>query len=202
MDRGTGPNWGKSQMETMVEEQQSTPPRDRDRVTEQPTVRVAVAPKGDETGKKSGVRSTSSFTSQNAILFTRLQYAAIIIMALCQTGLLLTAYLPARIINDLGWTTSNGPFPAATAPVVTLLFYLLPFGSGLLTRRWDVALLASTAPAWLAVGLFIAATSTQNGIFYFTKLGQPQNLVGTLELFAVLGLFGWITRRVFARQPR
>lgn len=170
----------------------------QERMTEQPTVRVAVAHPTDETGKQ---QHATAPVGKNAVLYQRLQLGGIIALAIIQTGLLLTAYLPARIITDLGWTTSNGPFPAATAPVVTLLFYLLPFGAGLLTQRWDVALLASTAPAWLAIGLFTAATSTQNGIFYFTKLGQPANLVGTLELFAALGLFGWITRRVFSRQP-
>jgi hypothetical protein len=198
MDRGTGPNWGKSPMETLVDE---TATAAREHVTEQPTMRVAAAAKPDQTDKKLNVTGSFAPANKNAVLFERLQIGGIAVLALLQTGLLFTAYLPARIITDLGWNTSNGPFPSATAPVVTLIFYLLPFGSGLLTRRWDVALLASTAPAWLAVGLFVAATSVQNGIFYFTKLGQPANLVGTLELFAVLGLLGWITRRVFSRQP-
>ncbi len=195
MDRGSGQNWGSSQ--NMVIEEKTA--AQQDRVTEQPTVRVAVAPhKADETGKQP--RATPSAANRNAAIVRRVQVGGIIALATIQTGLLLTAYLPARIITDLGWTTSNGPFPSAAAPVVTLFFYLLPFASGLLTQRWEVALLASTAPAWLAVGLFTAITSTQNGIFYFTKLGQPANLVGTLELFAALGLFGWITRRVFAPQ--
>jgi hypothetical protein len=197
MDRGNGPQWGKSPMETLIDD---TGAAARDLVTEQPTMRVAAATKPNQTDKKLVVTG-SSFFAKNAVLFERLQIGGIVVAALLQTGLLFTAYLPARIITDLGWDTSNGPFPSATAPVVTLIFYLLPFASGLLTRRWDVALLASTAPAWLAVGLFVAATSVQNGIFYFTKLGQPANLVGTLELFAVLGLLGWITRRVFSRQP-
>ncbi|MBA3827277.1 MAG: hypothetical protein H0X24_25700 [Ktedonobacterales bacterium] len=179
----------------MVEEKTAA----QERMTEQPTVRVAVAPpQGEVTGKQ---RRAMTLPGKNVVLFNRVRVGGIITIALIQTGLLLTAYLPARIITDLGWTISNGPFPAATAPVVTLLFYLLPFGSGLLAQRWDLALLASTAPAWLAIGLFMAATSTQNGIFYFTKLGQPANLVGTLELFAALGFFGWITRRVFSRHP-
>jgi hypothetical protein len=195
LDRGSSPNWGTSQ--NMVIEEKTGAPSDR--VTEQPTVRVAVAPSAnDETNKQ---RRTNTFIGKNTVLINRLQLSGIGVLALVQTGLLLTAYLPTRIINDLGWTTSNGPFPAASAPVVTLLFYLLPFASGLLTKRWDVALLASTAPAWLALGMFTIANSSQNGIFYFLKLGQPANLVGTLELFAALGFFGWVTRRVFARQP-
>ena len=182
-------------MNTMVEEKSAA----QDHILEQPTVRVAVATSPVQATVKQ--RRSPGTSRQNTPLLNRVRWGGISILALIQTGLLLTAYLPTRIITDLGWTTSNGPFPAAAAPVVTMLFYLLPFGSGLLAHRWDLALLASTAPAWLAIGLFTVTSSTQNGIFYFTKLGQPANLVGTLELFAALGFFGWITRRVFSRQP-
>jgi hypothetical protein len=198
MDRGSNANWGTSQSGPMIVEEKAAAPRATDRVTEQPTVRVSVATVApDVTGKQS---RPAAATNGRAAMLARVQIGGIIAVALVQFGLLMTALLPARIITDLGWTTSNGPFPSATAPFVTAVFYLLPFASGLLTKRWDVALLASTAPVWAAIGLFTVASSTQNGIFYFTKLGQPANLVGTFELFAALGFFGWVTRRVFTHQ--
>jgi hypothetical protein len=169
---------------------------ERSQVTEQPTVRVAVAT-AEGTDKRNGTasRNETTTTSSKTNRFARLQLIALIALIVLQTALLFISVVPERFTVQLGWSSGNGPFPAATAPVVTLIFYLLPVAVGCLAQRWEVALFGATLPAWLALGLYTIAASSRNGIFAFIQGAQPTYLVGTMELFAVLGGFGWVTRR-------
>ncbi len=123
------------------------------------------------------------------------QWAGIGVLVCVETGLMIISLLPGSIDQKLGWT-SNGPFPNATVPIVTAIFYFAPLLTGLLARRWDVALLASSLPAWASLGVYSVASSTHNGIFAATNGSQPTYLVGTIELFAALGFIGWLARRV------
>lgn len=173
-------------------------------VTEQPTVRVAVAsPTSDATDKKMNASRPASAeakaTAQRSLLIQRLLLAVQIAAVALQGGLLVISFVPASFSIRLGWSAENGPFPTATAPIVTLVFYLLPFVIGALAPRWEAALFAATLPAWFAIMVYLVGTSSHDGIFAFIKDAQPSYLVGTLELFAVLGFFGWLTRRTFFR---
>lgn len=201
MERGTQAGWGNSNDMAngvaVAYGERHDPP-----ITEQPTVRVAAAPGGShETAlKPKRQQLTGGNKSATNPMFARAQLATITLLALVETGLLLISLIPASRSINLGWTSTDGPFPTATAPIITAIFYLAPFGCGLLARRWDVAIFAATLPAWLSLGLYTIAASTQNGIFAFTRGDQPTYLVGTLELFAALGAFGWIMRRIFTTK--
>ena len=200
MDRGTGPSRGQPAMATsdasarVSDYGQST-------VSEQPTVRVAVAaPPSTATDKKlhDSRPSTSASTKfARATLVKQLLLAVQIAAGMLQTLLLVISFVPASFSVRLGWSSADGPFPTSTAPLVTVVFYLLPFVMGVLARRWEAAVFGATSPAWLAIFVYLVGTSSHNGIFDFIKNAQPSYLVGTLELFAALGFFGWLTRRTF-----
>ena len=184
----------------MSEQSQST-------VSEQPTVRVAVAmPPLEATDKKLSA-SRPSAPTRNPSLKTKiakpLRLGVQISAGIIQTLLLVISFVPASFSVRLGWSASDGPFPTSTAPAVTIIFYLLPFVIGVLARRWEVAIFGATSPAWAAILVYLVGTSSHNGIFNFIQNAQPSYLVGTLELFAALGFFGWLTQRTFfGGQPK
>jgi hypothetical protein len=203
MDRGIGTPWGgNDSVTTTTENNHAHPQSAADVVTDQPTVRVAAAASvmtitATEKRTESGpARPQAPEKPARPWIAHNLHIVIIVPLALVQTGLLIISFLPARVVLNLGWTTSNGPFPSSTAPAVTAVFYLLPFVIGLLARRWDLALLAATLPALAAVGIFSMGEAIVNGGFFFLKNNEPNYLVGTIELFAILGFFGWLAYRV------
>lgn len=118
-----------------------------------------------------------------------------------ESALFIISLVPATFTARLNWSATDGPFPASTAPLVTIIFYLAPFIIGALARRWEVAVIGATLPAWFAIGIYNVSTSSQDGIFAFVHNSQPSYLVGALELFAALGGIGWLTRRVVRPAP-
>ena len=111
-----------------------------------------------------------------------------------QCILLLIALVPPSIWADHGMP--NGPIPTELAPVVAGLFYVLPSLTGLLARRWQVAILLATLPAWLDLGIFAIAAASRIGPYYLVLEPHAVSTVGTLELFAALGALGWLARPV------
>lgn len=109
-----------------------------------------------------------------------------------QCVLLLIALVPPSIWADHGMP--NGPIPTGLAPVVACLFYALPSLTGLLARRWQVAIILATLPAWLDLGIFAIAAASRIGPYYLALEPHAVSTVGTLELFAVLGALGWLAR--------
>jgi hypothetical protein len=114
------------------------------------------------------------------------------IVVTVQSLLLLIALVPPSIWNDLGMP--NGPIPMELAPVVAGLFYVLPSLTGMLARRWQVAIILATLPAWLDLGIFAIAAASRIGPYYLAAEPHAVSTVGTLELFAVLGALGWLAR--------
>lgn len=168
-------------------------------ISEQATVKVSVA-SNTETLRLPPKEAPQTGT-RNQKLRTSLQIAGIIILALIESGLLIMSLVPSTKAAQLGWSATNGPFPTATVPLITAVFYLTPLLIGLLAQRWEVALVAATFPAWLGIGIYSVASSTQDGIFAMTAGAHPTYLVGTMELFAALGGFGWLTRRIIFNEP-
>ncbi len=109
-----------------------------------------------------------------------------------QIVLLLVALVPPTIWADHG--LPNGPIPTTAAPIVAGLFYVLPSLTGLLARRWQVAIILATLPAWLDLGIFAVAASVRIGPYYLVLEPHAVSTVGTLELFAALGALGWLAR--------
>lgn len=168
-------------------------------VSEQPTMRVAstvvTIDAEEEKVSVTPTRKQKPKESSQPWIVRNLHVIIIVLLAIVQTGLLVLSYLPSAITLKLGWTSGNGPFPTSTAPAVTAVFYILPFLSGFLARRWDLALLGSTLPAWIAIAVYSIGAATHNGIFYFLQNNEPTYLIGTVELFAGLGFFGWLLWR-------
>ncbi len=118
-----------------------------------------------------------------------------------ETAILTTALVPAqlwtRILPASTNTTLNGPYPASIAPVITALLYLTPTLIGFLCRSWQKALLFSTLPAWVGLGIFLVAATFKVGAFYLVSSDHVTANVSVLELFAALGSIGWLARFFF-----
>jgi hypothetical protein len=106
--------------------------------------------------------------------------------------LLLIALVPQSIWASHG--LPNGPIPPIASPLVAGLFYVFPVLVGLLSRRWQVAIVLGTLPAWLDLGIFAIAAAPRIGPYYLVVEPHAVSTVGTLELFAVLGALGWLAR--------
>jgi hypothetical protein len=109
-----------------------------------------------------------------------------------ETVLMLIALVPQSIWIARGYP--NGPIPASLYPMVALLFYAFPTATGALCRRWPVAVVLATAPAWIDLGAFAVAAASRIGPYYLAQQDHAVNTVGTLELFAALGALGWLAR--------
>lgn len=117
---------------------------------------------------------------------------ALIFSVVCEIALLLIALVPQNVWADHG--LPDGPIPASLAPLVAGLFYLLPALTGLLCRRWQMALVLATLPAWIDLGIFAVAAASKVGPFYLVLDPHAVSTVGTLELFGALGVLGWLAR--------
>jgi hypothetical protein len=118
----------------------------------------------------------------------------VIVETLLVTMALVPAQLWTRLLPHSTDAALNGPFPAAIAPVITALIYLLPTFIGLLSRSWQRALLYATLPAWLGLGAFVIAATFKVGVFYLVSSDHVTANVSVLELFAALGGIGWLIR--------
>jgi hypothetical protein len=85
---------------------------------------------------------------------------------------------------------------------VAAAFYLFPFLIGALCQRWYAAIIFSTFPAWLDLGVFAAAAARRIGPFYLIQDPHATNTVSTLQLFGVLGILGWLTRYWLTSLPK
>ena len=118
--------------------------------------------------------------------------AALSTSVLSEMIFLLIALVPQSVWATHGYP--NGPIPHALAPLVAGAFYILPALTGTLCQRWQVAIVLATLPAWLDLGVFAVAAAGHIGPFYLVIDPHAVSTVGTLELFAVLGALGWLTR--------
>ena len=67
-----------------------------------------------------------------------------------------------------------------------------PPSAGALSRRWQVAIVLATFPAWLDLGVFSIAAAQRLSPFYIAQDPHASGAVGLLELFAALGALGWL----------
>jgi hypothetical protein len=107
-----------------------------------------------------------------------------------QCGLLLVSLVPQT--TWAGFGLPDGPIPPALSPLVAGLFYALPAATGALSRRWQVAIVLATFPAWLDLGVFSIAAAQRLSPFYIAQDPHASAAVGLLELFAALGALGWL----------
>ncbi|HEY7093428.1 MAG TPA: hypothetical protein VH393_09630 [Ktedonobacterales bacterium] len=109
-----------------------------------------------------------------------------------QTLLLLISLTPQTTWANL--RLPNGPIPTLLTPLAAALFYALPAVTGALCRRWYTAITLATLPAWVALGVFATLAAPRLGFAYLTQDTHAAGVIGTLELFAGMGLLGWIMR--------
>jgi hypothetical protein len=145
--------------------------------------RPAAAVMTAEPERQQGTRPLSATIARLAAL------AALVVGGL---ALLIVGMVPQPTWQDLGYR-SGSPLPQTLLPLVTILFYAIPALVGLLCRRWQAALVLATVPAWLDLGIFAVAVAGQLGPYYLVQ-SHPDGTVGTLEVYAALGLAGWLVR--------
>lgn len=139
----------------------------------------------------------------NAFSTAREKRKALVIgsLVVLEIILVLLALVPAqlwtRLLPNFSNAALDGPFPPSIAPVVTLLLYLLPTIIGFLCRSWQRALLFATLPAWLGLGAFLVAATFKIGAFYLVSSDHVTANVSILEMFAALGVIGWLIRSIF-----
>jgi hypothetical protein len=141
-------------------------------------------------GWHDATRASSPDSRQQALRIAIV--AASAIATLAETLLLLAAVVPTTIWAAHGYP--NGPIPARLYPVAAALFYALPTVTGALCRRWPLAVVLATLPAWVDLAAFAVFAAPKVGPFYVVLPDHAINSVGTLEMFAILGAFGWLAR--------
>jgi hypothetical protein len=107
-----------------------------------------------------------------------------------QSTLLLVSLTPQTTWATLG--LPDGPIPSSLSPLVAGLFFVLPAVTGAISRRWQVAIVLATFPAWLDLGIFSIAAAQRLSPFYIAQDPHAAGAVGLLELFAALGALGWL----------
>jgi hypothetical protein len=141
-----------------------------------------------------GWRDTRDLLLVNYQLAPR-RYLALGLVIGLEMLLLLISLVPDTVWASHGWP--SGPIPAPLFPLTAALFYLLPALTGSFCRRWQAAIVLATLPAWVDLGVFAVAAAARVGPFYLAQEAQAGGTVSTLELFAALGVFGWLARYVF-----
>src|SRR5262249_30355363 len=80
--------------------------------------------------------------------------------------------------------------------VVSVAVFLLPSVVGLLSRRLTVALLLAILPLWSLGIVFLARNQPLWNLDLFSIGALAQRAAGTAVLLLVLGLLGWLVRRL------
>ena len=160
--------------------------------------RGAPANRYDERGRASdrayaAAPTQSAMRRSRGVGITRGSIIRFIALGTCvalQCILLLVSLTPQTTWAELGFP--DGPIPTALSPLVAGLFYALPAATGALSRRWQIALVLATFPAWLDLGVFSIAAAQRLSPFYIAQDPHASAAVGLLELFAALGALGWL----------
>jgi hypothetical protein len=129
-----------------------------------------------------------------------LTLALVAVETLLVTLALVPAQLWTRLLPQFPSAALDGPFPAAIAPLITLLIYLAPTLIGFLCQSWQQALFYATLPAWIGLGLFVIAATFKVGAFYLVAPASVTANISTLELFAALGGIGWLAQHLFKNR--
>jgi hypothetical protein len=137
-------------------------------------------------------RTLTNFMRQARAYSARQQARILLAFVSLQTLLLLISLTPQTTWANL--RLPNGPIPTPLTPLAAALFYALPTITGALCRRWYTAITLATLPAWVALGVFATLAAPRLGFAYLTQDTHAAGVIGTLELFAGMGLLGWIIR--------
>ncbi len=88
------------------------------------------------------------------------------------------------------------PIGAAYPYVVSAASWVLPVLVGLLSRRFEAAVLLAVLPVWLLALIYLATFAPIWNVDLFTLGVQAGRTAGVTFLIGGLGFFGWLIRRV------
>ena len=140
-----------------------------------------------------------------------------LILASVQTILLYLTTSSLPILNTIyGCSSLCGSGGQRFVPLIAALFgiamFALPSVIGAFSRSWRSALVLSVLPWWIAViahaGMLLTpyiglGGNAQGGRFdapFWLSSAHLPLLLASLALFAALGVFGWLARRVLAGE--
>ncbi|MBA2392885.1 MAG: hypothetical protein H0V70_09090 [Ktedonobacteraceae bacterium] len=125
----------------------------------------------------------------------------VIILIILETILVASALIPeqvwARLLSQSANASLDSPYPLSIGPGIIIFLYLLPAIIGFLCRDWQRALLYAIFPLWVGLGVFLVLGSAKIGIFYLVTSEHIGANINLLELFASLGILGWLARNLF-----
>lgn len=87
------------------------------------------------------------------------------------------------------------PIGAAYPYVVSAASWVLPVLVGVLSRRFEAAVLLAVLPVWLLALVYLAAYAPVWNVDLFTLGVQAGRTAGVTVLLGSLGFFGWLIRR-------
>lgn len=88
------------------------------------------------------------------------------------------------------------PIGSAYPYVISAASWVLPVVVGLLSRRFEVAVLLAVLPVWVLALVYLAAFAPVWNVDLFTLGVQAGRTAGVTFLIGGLGFFGWLARRV------
>lgn len=111
-------------------------------------------------------------------------------------GLSVAVLLEGAAALSIALNISFLPLGAAYPYVVSVASWVLPVLMGLLSRRFEAAILLAVLPVFLLVLVYLAIHALVWNEDLLVVAAQAGSMAGTLVLVGGLGFFGWLIRRV------
>lgn len=111
-------------------------------------------------------------------------------------GLSVVVLLEGAAALSIALNVAFLPLGAAYPYVISAASWLLPVLVGLLSRRFEAAILLAVLPVFLLVLAYLAIRALAWNEDFITLAAQAGSLAGSLILVGSLGFFGWLIRRI------
>lgn len=116
--------------------------------------------------------------------------------ALRLVGLVLVVLLEGAATLSVVLKAAFLPIGTAYPYVISAASWVLPVLVGLLSRRFEAAVLLAVLPLWLLALVYLAVFAPVWNVDLFTLGVQAGRTAGVTFLVGGLGFFGWLIRRV------
>lgn len=114
-------------------------------------------------------------------------------------GLGIAVILESAALTSLILRLALLPFGDAYPPIVSVATFMLPSVVGLLARRLEVAVLLAILPFWILAVVYLGGFATPWNVDLFSLGLLAERVAGFTALLGLLGLFGWLVRRLLVK---
>jgi hypothetical protein len=112
------------------------------------------------------------------------------------TGLAVVVLLEGAAVLSVVLRASLLPIGVFYAPVVSVAVFVLPSVVGLLTRRFEAAVLAAVVPFWILSTIYLAVYQPVWNIDLYDLGILASRVAGFTFLLGALATLGWFVRRL------